>query len=246
MRASSPFSVGEAALLVLFAFFGLVLVGAVIRQGPLAVAATEILCFGLPAAFAASRRGGRSAVALVYPGARAVLGGALVGASAWGVLATVILPLQERLAPTPPALEEVLRRAVAPDPLALITVALLPAICEELLLRGVVTFALAKRFGAWVAVIGSALLFAVLHGSLYRVVPTFLLGCSFAAMALAARSIVPAIVAHALINGALWLLPAYPGLQALLEAHMLEVEVGAIVTLATGHILVFLRNSDVR
>ncbi len=241
-----PFSVAEAAVFLAIAFYGLLVAGLFGYRGPLVVGLTEVLWFALPAGLVAWRRGFGSTIGFVAPRPRALAGAVLVGASGWAFLATVVLQVQEQLAPTPPALEEALRRAVTPDLLGIVNVVLLPALCEEILLRGVVSFALANRFGRVAGVVGSAVLFALLHFSLYRLAPTFLLGCSFGAMAIATGSIIPSIVAHALNNGALWLLSAYPGLQSLLEAHTGAVAVGATVTLAAGHILVFLRNSDVR
>jgi sodium transport system permease protein len=243
---ASPFSVGEAVLLCLFAFFGLMLTAALAGGGLVAIGASEVAFLGLPAAFAASRRGGAPAVALVPARARHLAGGVLVGASGWAVLATLVLPLQERLAPTPPALEEALRRTVAPEPLALVAIAVLPAICEELLLRGVVTFALARRLGRVAGVLASALLFALLHGSPYRLAPTFVLGCSFGAIALRSGSIVPTMIAHALNNGALWLMSAFPSLEVGFTARVPLVAAVAVSVWTLGHCLVFLRFSDDR
>jgi sodium transport system permease protein len=244
---AASLTVGQALLLVLLAAFGLLFIGGVLSSyGPAGIAASEVAFIGLPVLYASSRRGGLAGVGLARPRLRDVVGGTLVGSSGWAVLATLVLPLQEHLFPTPDAVEQAVRDLVAPSVAALVAISVVPAVCEELLLRGGLAFALDRRFGRWVAVGGSAVAFSLLHMSPYRFVPTFLLGLSFGAIALRSRSLVPTMVAHALNNGAIWLFTTVPALAAPLEAHGLLVAALATVTCAAGHILVFLRFSRTR
>lgn len=239
---SAPLTVTQALVLVLFAAVGLLFVGGVFAAyGPIGITATEVALIGLPVVFAASRRGGLSGIGLVRPRLRHVVGGVLVGASGWAVLATLVLPIQERLFPTPDVVEQALRDAVGPGAAALVAISVVPAVCEELLLRGALAFALDRRFGRVVAVGVSALAFALLHGSPYRFVPTLVLGVSFGAIALRAGSLVPTMVAHALNNGAIWLLATLPALARPLDTHVVLVGAVAAAVAVTGHILVFLR-----
>jgi len=233
-------TVGQALLLVLFAAIGTFLVGGFLfAYGPAGIAASELLFIGLPVLLLAPRRGGLAGIGVSKPRARDVLGAALVGLSGWAFLARVILPVQEKIAPAPPELERALESAAAPNFGALVAIAIVPALCEELLVRGGLAFALDRARGRWLAVLGSALAFGLLHASPYRFVPTFLLGCSFAAIALHAGSIVPTMIAHALNNGAIWLLGAVPALQEGFEHHGSLVTLVAVGFLTIGHILVF-------
>jgi len=76
----------------------------------------------------------------------------------------------------------------------------LPALCEEVVFRGVLLQALATRLVPVAAVALSAALFAAYHMSLVQLIPTFTLGIVFATVTLRARSIVPTMVAHLLNN----------------------------------------------
>lgn len=86
---------------------------------------------------------------------------------------------------------------------AIINVVILPALCEELLFRGCIYSALEGQ-GRGVAVVGSALLFALMHNSLRAIPHTFAAGLIFACLRRASASLWPSIVLH-LANNALYL-----------------------------------------
>jgi sodium transport system permease protein len=215
------------------------------RFGLAGLAASELLALALPTVLMARATGDR--LGWVRPPARAVAGAVLVGASGWAVLAEWILPLQEAVAKTPKALEEGLAQAIAGPTWAVLgAVALVPAVCEELLCRGALAFAIRRRAPAAVAVLASAFLFALLHGSVYRLVPTFLLGVVLGAIALRAGSIVPSMVAHAVNNACIVLVADAPDVSATLDAHAAVVGGVAVIGLTCGSALVFLRFRDMR
>ncbi len=85
-------------------------------------------------------------------------------------------------------------------PMLLFAVAISPGICEELFLRGALLSSLRRDLSATRAVLWQALFFALLHLSIYRLVPTFLLGGALGALRLRTASILPAMAAHALYN----------------------------------------------
>jgi len=87
--------------------------------------------------------------------------------------------------------------------LTVVTVALLGPVIEEILLRGVVLGAVRERFGAWPAILVSALAFASLHASLWSLLPLAVLGIGLGWLATRSRSLWPAIAAHVLYNGVL-------------------------------------------
>lgn len=114
---------------------------------------------------------------------------------------------------------------------AIINVVILPALCEELLFRGCIYSALEGQ-GSGVAVVGSALLFALMHNSLRAMPHTFAAGLIFACLRRASASLWPSIVLH-LANNALYLI--LPLMAARLEptdAHVfLQSSHAAVVLL---------------
>lgn len=84
--------------------------------------------------------------------------------------------------------------------MALISGALVPAICEELAFRGYVQGAL-RRLGPSVAVLLTGLLFGLMHMSLIRLVPLTLLGALWALVVQRSGSILPGMIGHLLNNG---------------------------------------------
>jgi membrane protease YdiL (CAAX protease family) len=78
--------------------------------------------------------------------------------------------------------------------------ALLPAVCEELVFRGVLARGVRPAAGRAIAIGASAIAFGAYHLQLSRLVPLSLFGALLAALAIASDSIWPAVVAHFLNN----------------------------------------------
>jgi sodium transport system permease protein len=157
------------------------------------------------------RRPMRSVIGLRRPGRSALVGATLLGLSGWVILGV----LADRLMPPPRHLIDEMRRLIRPPsgdrPLwvSLVALALTPAICEEALFRGPILLGLRQRFSMATACVLTGILFGILHGDLWRFVPTSLLGALLAWVALASGSIVPAMVVHFFNNGALTVLGYY-------------------------------------
>lgn len=84
--------------------------------------------------------------------------------------------------------------------LNLIIVALLPAVVEEFIFRGLI-FNGYKRRNPFKAVILSAVLFGLVHMNINQFSYAFVIGVIFALLAYATGSLIPSITAHFLING---------------------------------------------
>ena len=133
---------------------------------------------------------------------RSVLGAVLVGLSASVALAGLVL----RFAPPPESmireLQELLR--LGSDKISLWKliplIALTPAVCEETLFRGLLLSGL-RRWGPWASIGLTALGFGLLHGSIYRLLPTFTLGLILGYTVWRSRSIYCSMIIHALNNG---------------------------------------------
>ena len=142
--------------------------------------------------------------ALRVPHARYVASGVLIGVSAW-IPAHELTVLQEKIVGIPePFLEsmESLAAAISALPLSssIVLVALVPALCEELLFRGFLLSGLSTSGRKWTAIVVSAAIFAIFHFVLFRFVVTACLGALFAYMVWQSRSIWPAVLAHFLHN----------------------------------------------
>lgn len=148
----------------------------------------------------------RRTLSLRPPTARGVAAALLVGASAWAVVAGVVLRLVPQM---PESLVEGLKDVVllGREPgdagalaLGLLVVALAPGVCEELLFRGLVLSGL-RKLGGWPGVLLTAVLFGLAHASVHRLLPTALLGVAFGYLVLRTGSIAAGMLAHALNNG---------------------------------------------
>jgi len=145
--------------------------------------------------------------------ARTAFASVLLGATLWG-LSLGLFELQYVLW-KPPAgyldafrrLHELLKPTGPVDAVvSLLAIAIAPAICEELVFRGVALPAFV-RWGAPAAAVASSLLFGAIHLdgspgglSLYRVPFAFTVGLGLAAIRLRTGALGPAILAHATLN----------------------------------------------
>jgi membrane protease YdiL (CAAX protease family) len=83
---------------------------------------------------------------------------------------------------------------------ALVVLALIPAICEESLFRGVLFGSLAAASRPWVAILASAVAFGVFHFLLFKFLSTVLLGVVLAVLCWRSRSILPGVIMHLVHN----------------------------------------------
>jgi len=131
----------------------------------------------------------------------------LLGAALWlGSLG--LMEVQSLASPPPPQYLDsfrALHRALAPaGPLdmlvSLAVIAVLPGLCEELVVRGALLPSLVRPLGPRLAVGASALLFAAMHLDAYRFLFTFAVGFVLGVVRLATASLWPSILAHVTLN----------------------------------------------
>ena len=106
---------------------------------------------------------------------------------------------------------------------ALVLVALLPAVAEEVTFRGVVLAGLRQSGSRWIAVVGSALVFGLFHVNPYHVVAAFAVGLLLGWVALESGSLLPGVLIHLVNNGAQVLLDRVPGLAERLHSPLIVV-----------------------
>jgi sodium transport system permease protein len=151
---------------------------------------------------------------LRWPAAR-YLAAAIGLAFALNPLVNELGAIVNRLFPLPEALKMRLNSLVfsIPDPwTALLLLALVPAVCEEIAFRGYILSGLERTYRVNSAVLFSALLFGFLHVLLSLFQQLFnavLLGLVLGLIAVRSRSILPGIVFH-FLNNAMGILRAMP------------------------------------
>lgn len=151
------------------------------------------------------------------PKARYVVAAVAIGLSAW-VPAHELFIFQNTYIGAPPALEEMnkaIHAALESMPLmtALLLIAIVPAICEELFFRGFLLSGLRTSFRPWSAIVWSACVFGAFHFLIFKFAMTAGLGILLGWLCWRSRSIWPSILAHMLHNGVTLVGTLEPDLQ---------------------------------
>jgi membrane protease YdiL (CAAX protease family) len=187
------------ALAIFLAAMATYLIVPILVPPELALIAAQAVVGVVPIAAVIAARAAHPVAALGLRGARPrfFLAAVLIGATAWYVNMRLValLPLPERQAHL---LAELVDRPSLGRALA--AFALVPALCEEILFRGVLARSLGRHLRLIAAAAISAILFAAYHHSLVQGLPTLTLGFALAVIAIRADSVAPTIVAHALNN----------------------------------------------
>ncbi len=133
--------------------------------------------------------------------------GTLLMAPAWVAISIQLGVYHNKVLPAPPELlelaEELFAAAEVPGGVwtLLLIVAVSPAICEEVLFRGVLLSGFRQRLPQWAAILAVGILFGFFHLSVYRLVPAGLTGIFFTYLVLRSGSIYLAMFAHVMLNG---------------------------------------------
>jgi membrane protease YdiL (CAAX protease family) len=242
---------GETALVAFGATFLLfLLAGFVLPANPAGMIVRQIGFLAVPAVVAVrvARVPWRAGLGLGAPRLAGVLGAVLVGVSFWYLVAWAVLPVLDLLVRDPERLAEMERHVAWADAspwLRVLAVAAIPALCEELLCRGVLGRALVPMVGFASAVALSAILFALLHLQAARMLPAAVLGGALGFAALAQDGIACAALIHFLHNLiVVVVLPAEIAQPAVhgMEGHPHLTGVAALALSAVGFFL--LRRGD--
>ncbi len=112
------------------------------------------------------------------------------------------------LAPPPEMMKTVVGRTVSFYALIL-SIAFVPAVCEELLYRGFLYQSFAARWRPIWAVVASAALFSIAHLNIYQVLPLFVLGVLLALVARFSGGLLAAMLVHFCNNSFAIVMEAY-------------------------------------
>jgi len=116
---------------------------------------------------------------------------------------------------------------------AILLVAVQPAICEEFFCRGFLVAAFRKLKYEWLIVLVTALFFGAIHLDLYSFLPTAIMGATFAFIVLRTKSLLIPMILH-FGNNALSVIVAYAGGEAVSDSAE------TIQTLSLGMIVSYL------
>jgi len=83
--------------------------------------------------------------------------------------------------------------------ISVLSIAVLPAILEEIVVRGIIMQPL-RRFGDKFAIVASALIFGIMHGNMVQIPYTMVAGLFFGYLAIATGSLWPSITLHFINN----------------------------------------------
>jgi len=192
--------------------------------GGLAAAAVGFVAVAIE--LVAAARLGHFSLGLRRPAPRFVLAAVLIGLACWYLEIQLVVHVH------PPGdttrIAEVVERT--PLPASLVVLALLPAIGEELLFRGVFARSLTRL--PVIAILGSAALFSIYHLVPAQMLGTFPLGLALGLLAVRSGSIVPGMIAH-LFNNATVLVVERMNITAF-DLHPNLALAGAAVLVAGG------------
>jgi sodium transport system permease protein len=156
------------------------------------------------------------------------------------LVAIAFFRMADLVLPVPRQVLEQFSRQLLPETLPLwqlvLFISILPGICEEAAFRGVMLHGLRKKFRPAVLAIVVGIVFGFYHISLFRILPTAVLGIILSALALLTGSIFPCILLHA-GNNALALLAERQGFP--LASLEWWVYAGAAIVFALGFYLIY-------
>ncbi|MDE6850360.1 MAG: CPBP family intramembrane metalloprotease, partial [Clostridia bacterium] len=104
----------------------------------------------------------------------------------------------------------------------LITYAVLPAIAEEILFRGILLNNTEQGVGSIRAILLSGFCFSLYHGSVEQTIYQFICGCLFALLAVRSRAITPTVVIHFLNNALIIVLYSVGAMDAATDALIMS------------------------
>lgn len=105
----------------------------------------------------------------------------------------------------------------------LITFAVIPAIVEEIMFRGILLYNTEEDAGTVRTVFLSGFCFALYHGSVEQTIYQFICGCLFAFLALRSRAVTPTVVIHFLNNALIILLYAVGAMDPVTDKLILPL-----------------------
>jgi membrane protease YdiL (CAAX protease family) len=195
--AQTPAAAAAVTAVAIGTIYAVQLVGASLGVPALAAsAASHVVVFGV--LLLAARRGPLvgARLGITRPRARFVIAAVLLGASVWYLSLSLVVWID------PPGKPDLLDGLVARNALVptVVALAVLPALAEELVFRGVLLHGLATRLGSAASIVISSVVFGLYHLHPPQMIATTSLGLVVGFLTLRSLSIVPAMIVHATNN----------------------------------------------
>jgi hypothetical protein len=137
----------------------------------------------------------------VVSGILVAIAASVVGRLLAGLALLILQALDIRLPPSPTDPTAMFGRGPLSMALILVLLMVVAPFAEEVIFRGVLMGSLQRRYGPSWAILGSGMLFALVHVQISTVVAIVFVGLALGWIAMRYRSIWPSIIAHSLFNG---------------------------------------------
>lgn len=200
-------SITEGALIYTISLIALIYIGSFMQLywGTIGLIATEVMILLIPVLYAIYIKADiKNTFSLRMIKIRYILGSIIVWFGGYLII-NITTQILLSLFPEGADVLQAVNSSVMMDSFiaSLVVVALIPAICEEVLFRGFLLSSFkgkSKKSKIW-AIIIVGILFGIMHLNFIRIVPTAMLGILFAYSALATKSIWTSVFMHFLNNG---------------------------------------------
>lgn len=214
MKKGQMPGLGDAFLLLAFSVLVMFYIGsfATAKLGFAGVAVQQLLFFGLTVGFAWYMKADVGRLfSLKRPKLSKVVGSMFLWCGAFLFMLVVSGPLSKLFPDSMSQLQE-MNNMFAEQPfwVLILVVAILPAICEELLFRGFLFGTMKTKWKPFAAIFVSAFIFAIYHLSMVKVFTVTILGVALAYSVYCSESIATSMLMHFCNNGVSVLTIAFP------------------------------------
>ena len=242
IKAKDSLNFSQAGLLFAGVLFLLIYLGSLLQfeLGLIGVFLTQWLIILLPALIMLwyFKADFKSSLKLNKIDVKSLLGSLLI----WAGLFIIIIFLTEwqaRFLPETEALGEEIANLMRQRGLlfGILAIVISPAICEELLFRGVLLSAAEDEISYPGIIILVGLLFGVFHLSIFRLVPTFILGVFLTYLVYHVGSVLIGVIIHFLHNLVLFLITFYSWEEifaSLLTGNLVLISVFVLISIIIG------------
>lgn len=219
-----------AISLLLYFYFGSYML---LRWGFMGVAMQQVMFFLLVAGFSWYMKvDWKRLFSVRLPQLSSLIGAILL----WAGVYLAMLPLNDGIAkwfPESAASLEQTNQWFENQPFGILflVVAVLPAICEEVLFRGFLYGTFREHWKSWVAILLSGLLFSVYHMNIVQLLAIWILGCVMAYSVHCSKSIFTSMTIHFCNNGLAVCMLAFPkSVQRMLPFLQISAEKAGVRT----------------
>lgn len=214
MKKGQMPGIGDACLLLSVSLLVLVYIGSIAtaKWGFAGVAVEQLLFLVLTLGFAWYMKADcKTLFSLRMPKVRRLLGGFFLWVGTYAGMLLLSVPLAKIVPESASSLEQTAKWFEQQSFVILfLVVAVLPAICEEILFRGFLFGTFQKKWKGWAAIVVSGILFGVYHMSLIKAITISFFGFALAYSVYRSGSIFVSMAMHLCNNGLAVLATAYP------------------------------------